>query len=212
MPLVDAGRLDPLERRCPESFLLAGCLFVVFAVLWGVGNYTDVAPRPAVDIFGPAGWAASFVGLLGLYPGLVDRMPRTALAGAAMVVVGAVGAVVTVVANLTLLAGVLTDLPGWTAAFNLPIFVGIIPGFLTFAAASLRAGTRSRTVGLLLAVPALLFTVNVARVLLLGPTTPPWAPFALGIGQALALGGIGYSIRTASDPTDSPSVSPDSTT
>ncbi len=179
----------------------------MFAALWGVAAVTDIGPRPAVDVFGPAGWLLAFVGLLGLYPGLVERVPWNSRAGAVFAGVGVVGATVTAVANLGQLAGMTGEPPAWFAALNLLLLVGIVPGFLTFAVAVLRTDVRARTLGLLLLVPALLFVVNIVRVSTLGPRAPTGAPFVLGGGQALALLAIGLRLRTgatATDPAQSP--------
>lgn len=193
---------DSLEHRTPTLFRLAGGLFVVFAILWGAGAYSTVTPRPAVDVFGPAGWAAAFLGLLGLYPRLATRTPWLARTGAAFVAVGTVGALVTTIVSLAELAAIVGEPPAWVAVLSLPIIVGIIPGFVAFAAATLRSRIESRTVGLLLLGPAILFAVNIVRVAMLGPTTPPWAPFVLGSGQAIALFSIGQSLRRDDEPTD----------
>jgi exosortase/archaeosortase family protein len=92
------------------------------------------------------------------------------------------------------------------------IIVGIILGFLAFAIATLRTDSQSQHVGVLLLAPAAIFAVNFVRVLVLGTTTPTWAPFVLGSGQALALLAIGYSLRTEGVSTDHREVesSPDS--
>lgn len=168
----------------------------MFAVLWGGAAVTEFAPRPAVDVFGPAGWLLAFVGLLGLYPGLAERGPRIGGAGAVFASVGVLGAAVTAAANLGQLAGMTGEPPAWFAALNLLLLVGIVPGFLTFGVGVLRTDARSRTLGLLLLMPALLFVVNIVRVSTLGPRAPTGAPFVLGGGQALALFAIGATLRT----------------
>lgn len=194
-------RVESLEAWSPTAFLVAGGLFVGFAALWGAGTYTSLSPRPTVDVFGPAGWAAAFVGLLGLSSRFVDRAPWQVRAGAVFAAVGTVGAVVTALVSLGELAGLVVDPPAWFVALNLLLFVGILPGFLTFGVVSLRAARHSRTLGLLLLVPAVVFAVNLVRVGTLGPTTPPWAPAVLGGGQAVALLAIGFALRTDGVPT-----------
>jgi hypothetical protein len=198
----DTSRLAPFEPWSPVAFLAAGGLFVCFAVLWGAAAVTELAPRPAVDVFGPAGWVAAFVGLLGLYPAVGDRSPKLARAGALLAVIGLVGGTVTAVANLGQLVGAIPEPPAWFAALNLLLVLGIVPGFLAFAVAVLRTGADSRTVGILLLAPAVLFVVNIVRVALLGPRAPTGAPFVLGGGQALVLLAIGYALRTSRQPTD----------
>lgn len=125
-----------------------------------------------------------------------------------------VGAAITAVANLGRLTGVADEPPAWFAAFTLLTLGGIVPGVLTVGVAVRRTGVQSRSLGLLLLVPALLFAVNVVRVTTLGPRAPTGAPFVLGGGQALALLAIGLWLRTTGTPTDrapsSAEVTPDS--
>jgi len=185
-----------LERRRAGAFLAAAGSFTLFAMLWGAAVFTDVTPRPAVDVFGPIGWTLAFVGLLGLYPGLAERTARVSRAGALFAAVGVSGATATAVVNLGQLAGVTGQPPAWFAAFNLLMLVGIIPGFLTFAIIVLWTDVQSRSLGLSLLLPALLFAVNIVRVTTLGPRAPTGAPFVLGGGQALAFLAIGVTLRT----------------
>jgi hypothetical protein len=186
-----------LERRSAGAFLAAAGSFAVFAMLWGAAVFTDIAPRPAVDVFGPGGWVLAFVGLLGLYPGLADRTERVSRVGAVFAAVGVGGGTATVVVNLGQLTGLTGQPPAWFAVFNILLLVGIIPGFLTFAIAVLQTDVQSQSLGLLLLVPALLFAVNIVRVTTLGPRVPTGAPFVLGGGQALAFLAIGVTLRTA---------------
>ncbi|MFB6136310.1 MAG: hypothetical protein ABEJ04_06085 [Halobacteriaceae archaeon] len=205
LPIVSRTGIIPwrsLERWRAGAFVGAAGLFAVFALLWGADAVTNIAPRPAVDVFGPAGWVLGFVGLLGLYPGLAERAPRTSRAGAVFTTVGVVGAATTAVVNLGQLTGITGEPPAWFAALNLLMLVGIVPGFLTVGVAVLRTDVQSRFLGMLLLVPALLFVVNVVRVTALGPRAPTGAPFVLGGGQALALLAIGVRLRTAETPTD----------
>lgn len=189
-----------LERWSPHLFFLAGALFVVFATFWGLWAFTDLTGRLVQDAFGPAGWAAAFLGAIGYASTLADRTPRLARAGALFAAVGTVGALSTVVGNLALLAGVVTSLPVWVDSLQVLLLVGILAGFLTVGVATLRTAGRPHTLGLLLLAPAAVFAANFVRVGVLGPTTPTWAPFVLGSGQALALCAIRYSLRTADVP------------
>lgn len=177
-------------------FLVSGGSFVIFAGFWGAFAFTDATPRAVQDVVGPAGWTAAFVGLLGLYPRLVERTRWLSRAGATFAVLGVLGAVVSTLGNLFTLLG-MAEPPAWVATLQLPLLVGIVLGFLSFAFAALRTGAVSRRVGVLLAAPAAIFVVNVVRVSLLGSTNPSWAPFVLGSAQALALLSIGYSLRSA---------------
>lgn len=203
------SRFDALETRRATAFLLAGVLFVAFAGLWGAYAATDMTSRAIQDVVGPAGWTAAFVGLLGLRPGLADSAPRLSALGAVFAGLGVLGAGLSTVGNAVHLAGVVGDPPSWFAALQLLILVGIVPGFLTFAVATLRTDGRSRRTGVLLLAPAGIFAVNVVRVAELGATTPRWAPFVLGSAQALALLAIGYRLRIDGVPSDRVDPSPD---
>ena len=191
-----------LERWRAGAFVGSAGLFAVFALLWGAAAVTNVAPRPTVDVFGPAGWVLGFVGLLGLYPGLTEAAPRASRAGAVFATVGVVGAAITAVVNLGQLTGITGEPPAWFAVLNLLMLVGIVLGFLTVGVAVLRTSVELRSLGLFLLVPALLFVVNIVRVTTLGPRAPTGAPFVLGSGQALALLAIGVKLRAAGTPTD----------
>lgn len=191
-----------LERWRAGAFLGAAGLFAVFAMLWGADVFTDIAPRPAVDVVGPGGWVLAFVGLLGLYPELADRTAWVSRAGAAFTAVGVCGATVTALVNFGQLTGLTGQPPAWFAALTLLMLVGIVPGFLTFAIAVLRTDVQSRSLGLLLLVPAIIFVVNIVRVTTFGPRAPTGAPFVLGSGQALAFLAIGVVLRTGEASTD----------
>lgn len=176
-------------------FILAGGLFVVFAGFWGAFAFTEMRSEVVQNVVGPAGWTAAFIGLLGLYPSLADRSPRLAAAGAVFAALGIVGGTVSIVGNLLPVLGWMGESPAWLAPIQLLLLLGIVLGFLTVGIATLRTPAWSTGVGLLLLAPAIIFLVNIVRVAMLGSTTPPWSPFVLGSGQALALLGIGYLLR-----------------
>lgn len=70
------GILGSIERQTGALFLVAGAMFFVFAAMWGVEAFLNrSAPK---NIFGPAGFAFAFLGMLGLYPALADRSRRLA--------------------------------------------------------------------------------------------------------------------------------------
>lgn len=185
-----------LETWSPAMFLLAGGLFVVFAGFWAAFAFTDMSSEAVQNVVGPAGWTASFIGLLGLYPSLADRSPRMAAAGAVFAALGVVGGSVSTVGNLLPVLGGMGESPAWLAPIQLLLLFGIVLGFLTAGIANFRTHAWSKGVGLLLLAPAIIFLVNIVRVATLGSTTPTWSPFVLGSGQAIALLGIGYMLRT----------------
>ncbi|WP_255149192.1 hypothetical protein [Halorarius halobius] len=200
-----------LEPWRSTLFLLAGGLFVVFAGFWAVFAFTETSSEVVQDVVGPAGWALSFAGLLGLYPALSDGSPRLADATAVFAALGFVGATITTAGNLLPLVGVAGEPPASLAPLQLLLLLGIVLGFLTAGGTCLKTSTWSRRVGVLLLAPAGVFVVNMVRVATLGSTTPTWAPFVLGGGQALALLAIGYTLRAEASPADGESPPADIT-
>lgn len=206
-----SSRWGQLERWSAGAFFVAGGLFVLFAGFWGAFAFTEMTSESVQNVLGPAGWTAAFIGLLGVYPRLATPDSRLPQLGATFASIGCVGGLVTTIGNLTPLAGV-GSLPSWVDALQLFLLIGIIPGFLTYALIIIRQHTGHQRLGLLFAVPAIVFALNILRVATLGSTTPRWSPFVLGATQALALLAIGFTIHTTPPRTDEPTPSPDPTT
>lgn len=206
------GLLTPLDGKSPVLFLLAGALLLVFVGVNVVQAFTDPAAYENLHAtFGPAGLLFGFLGLLGLYPKLSDRTPRLARAGAAFVTIGAVGAAVTSVAYLGAAAGVFSgEPPAALAAFAIGILIGMIPGYLSFAVACLRTDVHSRTLGLLLLAPAIVFVTMLVSPLISTAALPIRA-VVISSTQAVAHLAIGYVIWTGGIPTDRAEPVPDST-
>lgn len=197
---ASSGLWTSLERRSPTLFLVAGALLVGYAALNGIAAFGDAAYVTVEDVVGPAGLATGFVGLLGLYPTLANGSPRLAAAGAACGALGAVGFSAIILEGLAALAGF--ELPGWTAVFVLLATLGMLAGYLPMGLAALRADARSRTVGLLLPVPAVVFAAMLSQAILFArfglfsEATMAWSAFAISSGQALAHLAIGHTLRT----------------
>ena len=190
----DTQNVGVLEKQSSSAFLVAGGLFVLFAGFWGAFAFTAMDSEVVQNVVGPAGWTVAFVGLLGLYRRLADENRRLSIAAAVFAVLGFAGAVITTLGNFVVLLNAVDALPEWFAALQLPLLVGIVPGFFTYAFATHRTDSISRRVSLLLLAPGAIFVLNFIRVATLGSTTPIWAPFMLGAGQALSLLAIGYSL------------------
>lgn len=191
-----SGVLNTLERESPTLFLVGGVVLIAFAAsLAAIGLMDMSVPR---NLFAGAGFTLAFLGLLGLYPGLADRSPWLARAGAGFAVLGAVGFTLTFVLGIAELVEIF--LPAWVEAVQLLNIGGIILGFLLIGVASLRTDAHKRSLGVLLLAPAVVFAVNLARVAVLGAWKPAWAPLLLGSLQALAMLAIGYSLRAESVP------------
>lgn len=179
-----------LERWSPTLFLIGGGLVAGHAAIRGVEAFTAMAPPP--DVFGPVGYFLAIVGLLGLYPALVDRAPRLARAGAAIAVVPLVGWSWFSIAAFAELAGIVAPaseiIPG--SVFLVHV-VGVVLTYGLFAVASLQAGSSSRLVGVLLLAPPVLMAFLVVAAGVIGPSTV--GAFIVGSLQAgvhLSIGGV----------------------
>lgn len=185
--------LDAIGGRSDGLFFVAGGLLVVFASLLGLQSFTGTSVPE--DVFGPSGFAVAFVGLLGLYPVLVEETPWSARAGAFFAAVGTVGAAVTAGGSLGAALGVLPDEPpAWVGIFMVAMVVGMLPGFVTFAVATLRSSVYPRALGLLLLAPPVVFAVMLSGTLH-AVVDDALANFFLSSGQALSHLAIAVTLR-----------------
>lgn len=198
-----------LERWSPTLFLAAGVLFVGHAVVRGIEAFTTMPPP--IDVFGPTGYVAAILGLLGLYPALVDRTPVTARVAAVAAAATAPAWILISGWNFGDAAGALppqTDvLPG---AFFVAVIVSTLLVYLLFGVASLRAGVHGRTFGVLLLAPtALFFLLLVGGVLL--STNSAAGGVVVGGGLAIVHGAVGGTLVTRRARTDVVDASADVT-
>lgn len=192
------------------AFIVTGLLFLLNTALEGIGRYTAMLGEPtflnaAIYL---SGLVIALVGLLGFYPGLIDRTPRLARVSAGVVAVAATGLTALLVwASLTALLNRPMP-PGMLLLLSLVL---IVLGFLLFTVASLRTGVPSRTVSLLLGA----FVATWALGLILGfvvfaGNAPDWLAVVLnGVSGALMLG-IGYDLSGGSGFSDREASSTDS--
>lgn len=188
------SQLDRLERWAPTAFLAGGLLLAGYATLNGLAAFTDTAYPAVEDVVGPGGFVLGFLGLLGLYPPLVRRSRKLARVAALLVTFGVVGFSVITVSSIGRLVGVVPDQP-WSFFPILlgMVAVGMIPGYLSVALASVQAGVFPRRVSLLLALPALIFgTMAIGG--LTGSATQTGA-FLISSGQAVVILALGYTLR-----------------
>lgn len=195
-------RWNTVERRSSTAFLVAGGLWVILAALFAAELFLDMAMSEAQSFFGPAAYGIAFVGLLGLYLALADRTPRLAGAGALFVGIGTVGAAVLAITAGSQLMGLIEARPAWDTTFNLPLLVGVVPGFLTFGIATLQTGAYSRSVSLFLLGPAIMFGAVLVGSGLLGDSFPHWVHVGHSSAEAVIHLSIGYLLRTEGVPTD----------
>lgn len=199
------GALNSIEERTGALFLVAGGLFVVFAVSHGVEAFLNrSAPK---DIFGPAGFAFAFLGMLGLYSTLADRAPWLTRIGTVFATVGLIASAINSVWHIGIWMAP-AAIPTESAALPAGMVLGQFLAYIPFGLACLRAGVHSRTVGLLLVAVPTVLAVMIATVAAGFATSG--SAVVLGSVQALIHLAIGYTLRRDGVPTDrtQPSVEP----
>ena len=198
---------ESLETWRVKAFFASGVMFVVAAALT-VASIVGGAERLSLmvgEAFIGAGWLGGVIGLLGLYSGLADRHRWFVRAGAAFAVIGAVTFVVLAIASLIAYfqGGGVGDLPVPFIFLFPGLVIGSLLAFLSFSVASLRSDVHSRTLGILLLVPALIFLINffiVPMAFGVGPN-PPEVIFVVQSGLVLVMLALGYVLRTENMPT-----------
>lgn len=205
---VSIPRLGLLEGRSPTLFLGAGVLLLGYMTLRGIVAVTDAAVVPLSNLLAPAGFVLGFLGLLALAAKLESRDVRLVRAGAVCVGLGAVGFSVILLQELVALTG-----GGSTGGPGIALLagtLGLIPGYLCFGAALLRASSAGRSLGLLVCVPAIVFAAMLSQPFVytaIGVFSEPvmaWSNFAISTMQALAHLAIGIALRArvATDATE----------
>lgn len=215
------GRLHPKWRTIAERsaalFLAGGGLLLITAALFAVQAFTAIVMEGIVTgVISFIGIILSYVGLLCLYPWFATRTPRLARAGFVLV------ALPTLMIALLLVWGVATHLP--IGAVPSPvdllpdiggvfvvIFLLFAVGVGLFGIVSLRTGIPSGITGVLLLGLGATWIVLLAASSVYGSKFPAWLD-ALTFGvMAIALSGIGHSLRAESIPISSAEQSTDTT-
>lgn len=183
-------RLESLERWSPALFLVGGGLVAGHAAVRGIEAFTPMAPPP--DVFGPLGYLLALVGLLGLYPALVDRTPRMVRFGAVVAAVPLLGWIAITIATMAEAVGVLgTPLAVLFGSLFVVHVVTLVLTYVVFGVACVRAGGHWRPAGLLLLAPPALLASLVVGAAVLGDSTT--GAFVIGSLQAvvhLSIGGV----------------------
>jgi hypothetical protein len=143
---------DAIEQWSPVLFLVGGGLLVGHAAMSAVHAFTDISTPP--DAFVTTGHFVALVGLLGLYPVLVDRAPTVVRAAGAVSVVALVSWVVMTVTRFFELAGVVSSLgEALPDPFFIVVLASTILTYVLFGSTILHVDDRSWTVGLLILAP-----------------------------------------------------------
>lgn len=199
--------LESIENRTAGAFTLAGTLLLAsLLVPAGLSALVGWGWLAGIVLVGLAVVSVA-VGLLGLYPGGVERAPTLARAGALWALVaGAAGLVVLAMSGLTaaalVLPGVEFSLGVRTfAALSLATAGAYALGFLSFGLVGLRSDERPGRTGRLLAGGGLLLlgpVVGELSRLVLGIGPPPWILFpVLGLVAVDTLA-VGIRLRRTS--------------
>jgi len=192
---INTKQWEWLEARSPTLFLVGGGLVVVYAGLHGIEAATDMVLEPNPFEFG---YVIGFLGLLGLYPTMVDKSPRLARAGAVAAVLGMIGLSAFTALHIAVLAGVVAGGgPAWFPIFIPFPLIGFVVGYLSIGIASLRTDAYPRLVGLLLLVPGIIVVVMIIQIL--AGWTSELQAFVISAGEAMAHLAIGATIKTKSD-------------
>lgn len=205
-----SGFLAPLADHSPRVFLVAGGLLAVFAANTGARIFTDGGVTAIHSAVGPAGFFVGLVGLLGLYPGIVDERGILGRLVGIVAAVPLVGWFVITVFGLGNTIGVAPDatvvLPG--PAF-IVVFLLTMLAYILFSIATLRTDAHSRTVGVLLFAPAIPFLTLILVVQAIPGVE--WGEFVIDSGHALAHLAVGIVLRGRTVTTDHSEPAPDAT-
>lgn len=201
MPRVGTRQLAPLEPWSARLFVLGGVMFAISAALTVVAMATGIVQSNMVlgEAFIAAGWFAPLLGLLGLYPALVDRTPQLVQAGVVFAVIGLVAFLFLAAASvIAFVQGLgITEIPIPVVVLLPGIIAGSLLAFVSFSVASLKSEAHPRAAGLLMLVPSGIFVTNFLILpAIRGPgPNPPEIGFVITGLLALSMLAIGYVLR-----------------
>lgn len=209
-----------LEEWDETIFLVAGGSLLVTAAVNGLDVFTAITTQEGIllSIEGATGFGGAvllFIGVLGLYPRLVQAAPRLARVGLLL----AIGPGI-FFAGLLVVCSVLAPLLGFPAleaavpSFGLitaVILVSFASALTLFGVGCLRTSVPSRTVGGLLLLVAGAWYGIVGAILVYYYHTPVWVTFLQTAIMAVSIVGIGVHLRSAAQPTAREELSADPT-
>lgn len=199
---------NAVEQWSPTLFLVGGGLVITHATVQGIEAFTAMTTPP--DVFVTTGHLVALVGLLGLYPVLVDRTPRLARVAGAVATVPLAGWVVMTGTKVLTVAGVVSSisdaLPG---AVVMLVLVSTTLTYVLFGVATLRVGGESRPVGLLVLAPAALFVVLLVAYAVMVMSAS--LGVIIGGGFGLSMLALGYRLRSWDRPTEHTAPTTDAT-
>lgn len=191
--------LDAVEQWSPTLFLAGGALLAGHAAVQGIEAFTALTPPP--DVFVTTGHFVALLGLVGLYPALVDRSPRLVRGATIVAAITLAGwAMMTGVRFLAVTGIVPSVSEVFPGVFFVLMLTVMVLTYALFGVAALRANEDSRTVGFLVLAPGALILVLLVDSALTGASAVDG--FVIGGGLALSMLTLGYSLRTWRQPTN----------
>lgn len=190
----ERGWFGLLEAKAPTLFLVGGALYAVLVANRILGTYTGTSFSLA-STFAWAGTVLVPLGLLGLYPALVERRPYLARVAAGVAVILALSSSIVAVGESIEAAGLLSEAPGPLALTPFVAIISMYLGFALFGIATLLADVHPKAVGILMLVNASVYPLFMT--ILSG--LPVYVANGVNLVAFLA---IGLTLLTADLPTD----------
>lgn len=189
-------------RWSATAFFVAGGLLLASPTHIALELFMDI-PLPSwiVALFILPGLITTLVGLLGLYPRLVDRAPRLALAGGVMA--GITGTILIVIfvwilggALLSAVSGIAIGTPPGVLFSTFALTMTL--GFVFFGVATLRSPGFAHSFGLLLLSFAVPWIVVLATTAVFGSMFPEWLTLVIYGPIPFMMLATGYTLRVES--------------
>lgn len=190
MGIVSSSQRETVERRSSTLFLISGCLLLGHSGVLALKAFSVLTLPP--DLFGPTGHLVALVGLLGLYPVVVDHRPTMTRAAGAVAAIALVSWGAMTATRLLAVAGAAgPDLfPGGAAGL---MFLSTILTYSLFAIGTARVSEWPRRFGLLVVTPAILLVMVLMASAITGVAA--LAGVVVSVGLALAMFSLGYTLR-----------------
>lgn len=218
MEITDTVPWEWLEANNSTAFFVAGMVVFIDAAVHGVDAFMGIPTPPELRgaLFAFA-FSVIALGLLGFYPGLVDRASTLARISAALGAAAGIGFFVQFLWFTGAL--LLTAIPMPTGSvspailvYKLLIGAAMLLGFILFGVGCARVDVPSRKVGLLVLLTPIVATVVVVVVSMIGSNLPRLGGGVINLGVfSGALLAIGYLIRIESNSPDRAVSMPEST-
>lgn len=206
MSIDEASFLDRFDSRVETWFLGAGALWLLTGLISAL--HTEVDEVFNVHLGDPAGLVlflgiiVSFGGIVGMYPRVADRAPRSAIGGVLFGAFTFASQVVWVVVSAVTLTWPTHLAPelGYSSILGLFWAVGLVVyplAFAVFGIAGVRAGIFSRTVSYLLLTPLAIWVLGAVGSQYLGEYAGPLGSAGVTpLAMASIFLAIGYRLET----------------